>query len=213
MKRMLQFTLAVCLSVSSLHPVMASMTREWTFKVYLDDSVIGQHSFQVTDRNAQRDITINATFDVDILFINAYHYQHHNQEVWQAGCLQSIQSKTDDNGKTEYVQGKRQDGVLHLATWQGKKSLRGCIKTFAYWDSSILQSHYLLNAQTGELMPVTIKNLGEETIKVKGTDMVSRHYQVITRKFSIDLWYSLQQEWLALQSTTSGGETLRYQLQ
>lgn len=202
-----------CLLMGIPPSARAGTTQSWHFNVYLDDSQIGQHTFNITDDNNIKYVTVNADFKVKVLFFNAYQYIHKNQEVWRGQCLKSIYSTTDDNGEHEFVKGKLRDGTLELDTSNGKKEMNGCIKTFAYWDPKILDSHYLLNSQTGELMPVDIENLGIQEINVKGNNILSYRYRIKTKKFSIDLWYSQSREWLALQSKTSDGTVLRYQLQ
>lgn len=192
---------------------IASASQAWNFNVYLDDKVIGQHRFEVFTRDKTRYVAVDASFDVRVLFINAYRYRHDNYEVWQGKCLQTIRSHTDDNGDKTFVDGTIQDGILQLRTIDGTETLPGCIRTFAYWDPVILKSKYLLNAQTGKLLPVQVNALGEEQIQVRGKQVSAYHYRLVTDKFVIDLWYSPQREWLALQSTTSSGAVLRYQLQ
>lgn len=187
--------------------------HNWDFKVYLDGDVIGTHNFSSYTKDDKRYIDIKANFNVNFLFFNAYHYVHDNQEVWLGDCLQSIHSQTDDNGKHEFVKGSLEHGALELQTNKNKESLQGCIRTFAYWDPNILNSDKLLNAQTGELLPVKVKSLGSDTIKVRGEMVKSSHYRLVTPKFSIDLWYSPKREWLALKSKTESGAVLRYQLQ
>lgn len=205
--------LCLCLVGLATRPVTASTPQAWRFKVFLDDQEIGQHTFEIIDRDNTRYVDVEARFDVKFLFFTAYYYQHSNHEVWQGNCLNSIQSNTDDNGETQFVQGKTNGDVFQLRTPQGENRVDGCIKTFAYWDPSILNSDYLLNAQTGELMPVSIDDLGIQSINVTGKPVAAQHYRINTDQFSIDLWYSPQREWLALQSATRDGAVLRYQRQ
>lgn len=206
-------SLIVSALLVSAATAMATPRQAWTFDVYLDDQAIGQHHFELYTRGATRYISIDANFDVRVLFLSVYQYRHDNYEVWQGQCLKSINASTDDNGDKTFVDGQVDNGVLHLRSTAGNATLPGCIKTFAYWDPAILSSRYLLNAQTGELLAVQIQSLGQPTIRVRGKDVSSRHYRITTDKFTIDLWYSTQHEWLALQSTTQSGAVLRYQLQ
>jgi hypothetical protein len=193
--------------------VQAAPSQTWNFKVYLDDQEIGEHRFVVSTQNNTRHVEVDAKFDVRVLFFTAYSYRHSNYEVWRQQCLQSIKSKTDDNGEQQYVEGEEHGKAFRVVTKLSNEQIDGCIKTFAYWDPDFLNSRQLLNAQTGKLMPVTIKEVGKKIIQVRGDSVESEQYRVITDEFSIDLWYSPQREWLALQSTTRDGSVLRYQLQ
>ncbi len=71
----------------------------------------------------------------------------------------------------------------------------------------------LLNSQTGELDAAEIRTVGGETISVRGAPTRTTHRRIVTGQFTIDLWYDLNGEWVALQSTTQKGHTLFYMLQ
>lgn len=191
----------------------ASTGKIYDFKVFLEDEAIGTHRFVVTPHAEQTYVNIDARFDVKFLFFTAYRYSHHNNEVWQGDCLQAIHARTDDNGDELLVRGERAAQQLVLQTPSGTQHLVGCIKTFAYWDADILNSTALLNAQTGKLEAVQIDFIADTTLEVRGKATPARHYRIHNEKFSIDLWYSLQREWLALESTTEQGARLRYQIQ
>ena len=191
----------------------ALASQSWKFKVYLDEQEIGEHTFQVASFNNQTHVTINADFDVYFLFINAYSYKHTNYEVWNGQCLQSVRSKTSDNGEELYVLAEYSGERLNINTSSGQYTTEGCIKTFAYWEPDFLASQKLLNSQTGLLTPVKVDNIGEETIMVRSKLTAASHYRLTTDEFIIDLWYSKNNEWLSLNSTTSSGSTLRYQIQ
>lgn len=192
--------------------VFASEERSWNFKVYLDKKEIGYQNFILTPKPNGSNVLIEAKFDVEYLFINFYSYRHNNREVWQDGCLRSIESKTDDNGENYFVLGSAQNEDFTIKSQKGKQHLKGCIKTFSYWDAKFLNSTHLLNSQTGEFSPVEIQKLGNTEINVNEQLLPAVHYQISTRDFEIELWYSPDHsEWLALQSTMIDGDVLRYQ--
>jgi hypothetical protein len=107
-----------------------------------------------------------------------------------------------------------QDGERFVVTGtRGQANLPACVMTFAYWNPDLLGQSRLLNVQTGEYMDVQVRVLGEETLTVRGTAQRALRYALETRDFRIDLWYSPNKEWLALESNTEGGRKLRYQIQ
>lgn len=190
----------------------ASEERSWNFKVYLDKKEIGYQNFKLTPNPNGSNVSIEAKFDVEYLFINFYSYRHNNSEAWKDGCLQSIESKTEDNGEKFFVLGSVQNEVFTIKSQMGEQRLKGCIKTFSYWDANFLNSTQLLNSQTGEFSPVEIRKLGNTKINVSGLLIPAVRYHISTRDFKIELWYSPDHsEWLALQSTTVDGKVLRYQ--
>lgn len=187
--------------------------KTYAFKVFLDDDEIGIQRFDVSTEETRTRIEVEAQFEVKYFFITFYSYRHTNSETWEGECLQEIRAKTNDNGESFFVDGTFKSGQLRLQNQDGGKTLEGCVKTFAYWNPNWFQSDRLLNSQTGELQPVEIKTVGEETITVRGATIPTKHHRIISDKFTIDLWYTMDEEWVGLQSTTQEGKKLRYELQ
>jgi hypothetical protein len=172
-------------------------TRDWNFRVFLDEREIGRHRFTLSGRGAERELRSEARFDVRILRIPAYRYRHDALERWRGECLESLSATTDDNGEPSAV------------NWRGEAG--ACDMSFAYWNPRILQARRLLNAQTGEVVPVTVTAQGEEMVEVRGRKVLAQRQRLSGPKLSIDLWYA-GGEWVALQSEAAGGRRLIYRL-
>jgi Family of unknown function (DUF6134) len=185
--------------------------KQWRFKVMLDDKPIGHHYFTLAENDGRRDLTSEARFNVKLLFVTVYRYVHNSREIFQGDCLESIDARTNDNGKDLPVKGTL-EGKGFVVT-SHKTEHPSCIMTFAYWNPSMLSQAQLLNSQTGKYEPVTIKKLATETISVRGKPTPAEHYFVTGDKLKIDLWYSASSDWLALRSTTEDGRALSYQLE
>jgi len=186
----------------------APAQRDYRFSVFLDDTKIGHHHFAIIRDGQRKLVRSEADFAVRILFVTAYSYAHSNEEHWVGSCLQRIRSTTDDNGERLAVTGELQGGTLRLARPGGNTTLDGCVRTFAYWDPQLLDTTRLLNAQTGEYIPVKVTDLGFEFMQGRE----ARHVRIEGKMLAIDLWYSRDDEWLALESTTENGARLRYRL-
>ena len=186
--------------------------QEWNFRVYLDDNEIGYHNYTLIDRGDRKKLVTEAEFKVKFLFITAYRYEHTNEETWQGECLQQISSQTDANGKEFVVRGARDGDEFAITTNDEQKELPGCVKTFAYWNPEILDEPALMNSQTGEVLPVTVTPIAEEILEVRGESIPARRYKLTARNMELDIWYSSDDRWLALESTVKGGRTLRYEL-
>ena len=187
--------------------------NEWRFRVYLDDKPIGYHHFTITQAGEQEQLTTHANFDVTFLKIPLFKYRHDNVEHWDKQCLDSIASTTDENGKLFRVDGVATDNSFQLSTNAGEATLPACISTFAYWDKSFLQHDRLLNSQTGEYMEVDVDDLGEQEIMIRNTRVPAKRYKLTADKLDIELWYSRNDQWLGLQSTTDKGRLLRYSIE
>jgi hypothetical protein len=194
--------------------ISASMlpAQEWNFRVFLDENEIGYHNFSLYEEEGQQTLVTEAEFKVKFLFITAYNYEHVNQETWAGNCLQEIRSRTDANGEMFIVRGSRDANIFELDVPKGRTEVPGCVKTFAYWNPDILNEPELLNSQTGELLQVEVIKVADETLTVKGQDTSAERYRLTARNLKLDIWYSKDDRWLALESTVKGGRILRYEL-
>jgi hypothetical protein len=154
-----------------------------------------------------------ARFKVRFLMIPVYRYEHDAREIWEGHCLQRIESNTFDNGKHLALIGQAQGADLIVTTESRQDTLSGCVMSFAYWDTRILQARKLLNPQNGEYLDVDITPMGTESIAVGERTVDARRYRLQGKDLLIDLWYSPDQQWLALQSTVESGRTLHYRRQ
>jgi hypothetical protein len=195
-------------------PAQAATPGTWTFRVLLGDSDIGEHRFVLHEQDGQRTMRIAAVFAVKLLGLTVYRYRHEATEQWAGNCLARLDAQTDDNGTRLQVAARPAgERRLQVESSQGSAELGPCVMSFAYWNPAMLQQSALLNSQTGKLEAVRIRALGETSIPVRGQAQPARHYAIEGLEQPIELWYSLQGEWLALQSTVAGGRRLRYVLQ
>lgn len=182
----------------------------WKFRVLLDGKPIGHHHFTLQQGGDARTLKSEAHFDVKLLGLTVYRYRHTATERWQGGCLAELDARTDDDGTVSTVQARREGKVLAVRGTQGSRSLEGCVLSFAYWNPLMLDQTRLLNAQTGEEEAVRIESLGMKNIEAADGSVPARHYRITGVDQPIELWYSQQGDWLALESTVSGGRRLSY---
>ena len=194
-----------------------SYAQEWAFDVYLDKSKMGQHIFTLTEKDGVKELVSKAKFNVKVLFVNAYSYDHTAKEAWNKDCLTSIESKTTENKVNTSLSGK-QDGKSFVvnATGKDKQMLPQCVSTFAYWNPNVIEQTALLNPQNGEFQKIHFDNLGTENIMVKGKPTDTMHYRLLSApgskiKLDIDLWYA-NKDWVALKSVTPEGYNVYYKL-
>jgi hypothetical protein len=202
---------ALALACSLGNAGVSDEGRAWRFKVFLDDKPIGWHTFELSP--SQGRLRSQARYDVKFLFVTAYSYAHEATEMWNGPCLERMQARTDDNGTLSSLNGRRDADGFVVEARAGREQLPACVQSFAYWDPSILSATRLLNAQTGEYVQVETGRLGRQQISVRGKPVSAQAWRIKARGLQIDLWYSDDNEWLALQSPTEGGRMLRYEIQ
>jgi hypothetical protein len=205
-------SLMLYLGVAAGSVAMAA-TDNWQFKVFLDDKPVGTHQFTVIDQQGRIQVSGSARFNVTFLGFNAYSYQHNNREDWQGQCLQRITASTNDNGEQLSVSGQPGQAGFQVRSGDSNTTYPACVKSFAYWRLPFMRAAQLLNAQTGELVNVSLRSLGMSKVVASGAEVNAQRYQLTGKDIQIDLWYSPAGRWLALESLTAGGQRIRYQLQ
>jgi Family of unknown function (DUF6134) len=193
-------------------PAHAYPPKEWRFNVLLNNKMIGQHIYRLKLENAAQVLQSEADYNIRVLGFSVYRYQHVATERWQGGCLADIESRTIDNGQATTLKGKKSNAGFMLDKAQRETTLAGCIMSFAYWNPAILTQASLLNAQNGDYLSIQVQNLGSDSLVLTDRRVMAKRYRLITSKFSIDLWYSNDNEWLALETTIEGGRLLRYEI-
>jgi Family of unknown function (DUF6134) len=193
-------------------PVVGSpASGEWAFRVLLDDKPIGEHRFTLSTQGERRQLHSVAAFDVKFFGLSAYRYRLDVTEQWQGDCLTGLNATTDDDGKHSRVMARIEgDNRLLIAAPAGEQAVEGCLMTFAYWNPAMRKQSRLLDPQTGRLETVNISVVGQETIPLRGQPTPATRVRIAGPKQPIDLWYSEQGDWLALQSIVAGGRKLVY---
>ena len=211
--------LIIFLGVLSKASFAQAETKDWSFDVYLDNKLIGFHTFKLSNNNLLSD----AKFKVNFLFLTAYEYQHTSKEQWNDDCLTSLDATTKENKTISKVKASLENGNFfvngNVDKNEKNRSLPGCVMTFAYWNPKILTQTKLLNPQNGEYLDVSFKPESDKKIDFKGElknvkvfHLLGNSSESLADKPKIDIliWYDNNNEWLGLRSITPEGFTISY---
>ena len=211
--------LIILLGFLSKASFVQAETKDWAFDVYLDNKLIGFHSFKLSNNNLLSD----AKFKVNFLFLTAYEYQHTSNEQWNDDCLTSLDATTKENKTLSKVKAYLDNGNFfvngNVDKNEKNRSLTGCVMSFAYWNPKILTQTKLLNPQNGEYLDVSFKQESDKKIdfrgeikNVKAFHLYGNSSESLPDKPKIDIliWYDNNNDWLGLRSITPEGFTISY---
>ena len=201
----------LCMPLMLVAPLLQA--KDWVFDVYLDKSKIGTHAFIFNDNT----LTSKAKFNVKVLFIEAYKYDHSAKEQWAGDCLSTLEANTTENKVVTKVNGKLDAGAFNVRNGSLGQALPACVMTFAYWNPKILDQTKLLNPQNAEYLDTTVTKLGAAKTDVRGKPTETTHYKITgavkgVKKLNIELWYNQDNDWVALKSVTPEGYNIIYKL-
>ncbi len=190
----------------------AAAVESWDFDVYLNDKRVGKHYYELIEEDGVQRVRSEAKFKYTILFIPAYRYEHTNSERWADNCLVRFDAKTNANGERIKVSGEQTESRFTVDNGETPIDLPECVMSFAYWNPEFLQEQRLLNPQTGEYVDVSVEQVAEEVLQVRGQPVPAKRYKLTAYEVDLTLWYSQDNEWLALESVAEGGHIIRYEL-
>ncbi|ALV06932.1 DUF6134 family protein [Roseateles depolymerans] len=204
-----------------------SQAQTWNFDIRLDGKPIGTHRFEVSGPADARTVTSDATMAVKMLGITVFRYRHQAQERWKGDCVDAVQSTTDDDGKAEKVDWRRDGSGSGSSSGNGSgasadgaaSAAKGdCVMSYAYWHPALVQQTRLLNPQTGKMDEVKVERLPDATIQVAGREVMAARWQLVTKPPKGDpqrltLWLDRSdQRWLGLDARVRGDRLLTYRL-
>jgi len=191
--------------------LFAEQRATYLFDVYFDDRHVGTHRFVRTTTDDGRDIIeSHADFQLKILFFNAFQYQHHSQEVWQNDCLVALTAETESRRGAEKTELSQEGSLPRLTVNGAEKEIAApldCLSTFAYWRRDLTSRSHLMNAQSGDVVPVQI-----QTLPV-AEDATDERIRISSDKLNIDVIYDLEGDWIGLETALPKDHRLTYRLQ
>jgi hypothetical protein len=201
------FLVAVVLMLSLQSPVFAQQDsntfEKISFNVFLDKKQVGTHIFDIQRKDVNIFVKSNMQLKGKFWGLVPFKYTHQSTETWKDGCLFGLESQTLKRGKTINISASSGQSGLTIVNADKTEVIKGCTKSFAYWDYSKLEGNQLLNTENGQLVDVQIKSSNNQSDAGKSVVIQSS-------EADIKLGYSTDGNWLWLKSQLEVGGLLHY---
>lgn len=202
-----------------------------SFNVYRDGQKIGSHTLVFRSDGQQRAVETSIDFTVKALGLTVYRYSHRGNEIWNGSTLQSIDTKTDDNGK-QFAIRARQDGSKLAVERKGSDAAAGpamndqglkrdngavealppTVMPSTHWNLNQVKQSILLNTQYGTPSKVKITEMGRETVKTASGSVEATKYRY-TGDITMDQWFDSRGRWVKAAFKAFDGSQIEYILQ
>ena len=201
------FLVAVVLLLSLQSPVFAQQDsntfEKISFNVFLDKKQVGTHIFDIQRKDVNILVKSNMQLRGKFWGLVPFKYTHQSTEQWKNGCLVGLESQTLKRGKTINISASSWQSGLTIVNADKTEVIKGCTKSFAYWDYSKLEGNQLLNTENGQLVDVQIKSS-------KNQSDAGKSVVIQSSEADINLGYSADGNWLWLKSQLEVGGLLHY---
>ncbi len=191
----------------SLNPRAAeAASLDAAFDILRKGDPIGFHAVDVEETPDGTRVETRIRMQVKFGPVTLFRYKHDAREFWRDGALQSLTSRTDNNGRKMELEVNREGDVLVVEGQDYQGEAPADAIPSSYWNKAIVDTRFLLNTQTGALIPVTKEALGS-TAAPNGAE--ADHYR-LKGSVALDLWYN-GRRWVGADFVVRG-ERLLYRL-
>ncbi len=175
------------------------------FDVFRDGSKFGKHivSFSKTgdDLTVESDIELR----VDLGPINLFHYVHDVTERYSSGRLLSVAAKTKKDGKWKTLAADAVEGGLKVLGAAFKGLRTGLVIPSTHWNADEMKQAAMFSTETGAMLPMTVTDLGLETVKVGAGAVEARKYNVKS-EIEANFWYDASGRWVKCAFNAQGSK-------
>ena len=167
------------------------------FDIYRNNKNIGKHIFSFHRKEQKLEVTSIINFKIKKLGIVLYKYNAKGIEIYKENQLIKFTSKTEQNGKSKYVNIHVEDNqyIVDGSSFKGKAPLDYLIGT--WWNHSLVKVNAQISGVSGRIIKQKVSFLGKEIIKIGDKTYNTLHFNFSStdkklkknKKLNTDVWY------------------------
>ena len=173
--------------------------RYLKYDLYLNDNLIGSHTFNFKKVNEFLYVNSTGHFKVSKMGIKLMDYHTESEEIYKSGRLIEYKSKTLQNDKRKYVNLKydRNKNVFLIdgSSFKGEANKDAIIGS--WWNHDIISKNKHISAISGRILPQKVNFLGKKSIKINKKSYSSLKFHFISddnkpinkKKINLHVWY------------------------
>ncbi len=181
------------------------------FSVVRDGTVIGHDVLEFAQSGDVLHVNVRTDVQVKIAFVTVYRFTHESQEVWRDGRLESLASRTNDDGTAHELAVHAAANGLEVVGDKRRSTAPGELVPASLWHDGIVRSRVILNTLDGAQMAIQVRDQGLEQVDVQGHPVAAHHY-VLTGDLARELWYDAAGVLVQARMKGSDGSDVLYTL-
>jgi hypothetical protein len=181
------------------------------FAIVRNGEQIGTHVVEISRAGQETSVKIATDLDVKVLFVTAYRLQHRATEKWMDGRLVAMSSSTDNNGTRHRVSVSETPAGMEIHADGRSIKADSSLVPGSLWNLELLHRKVMLDAQDGQILPLSVVDHGQQQVTVKSHVLKAHHY-TLKSKWTQDVWYDDQDRLVKASLIASDGSEVLYQL-
>lgn len=156
-------------------------------------------------------VITDVDIDVRILGVTFYRFTQHIEERWKGGQLDSLRSKTVDDGEERLVELQREGDRLK-GHYNGKaRDVDGKLIPSTLWHPDAIKQTAVLDTVRGRVHQVTVTDKGRVAVALATGSADARRY-AFTGELNRDVWYGEDAVILVAEMKAKDDSIIRQQL-
>ena len=174
--------------------------------------VVGHHHICFRREGDRLVVHSELKIEVKMLSLVVYRYQQAREEVWRDGKLIALSSRADDDGTPHDIEGQLGRDGLKMISGKDRWTLPPDSVQASYWNvSMVTEKGPLVDSLTGRILNNRVVNLGQETVRAAGRDIVATHYRLEAKR-PRDVWYDASGRWVKMRAIARDGSVAEWVL-
>lgn len=181
------------------------------FDVLRNGNAFGTHvlEFSSTD-DGMLQVTNDIDLEVKIGPFTAYKYRHASVETWTGGQLLSLDGETRKEGNDLVVEAEVSGDAIVVSGTNFDGTVPADIIPSSHWNVREVFSNAILSSEGGQVLDITVENLGTETVLAGGEEIQATRFR-LRSELDVDLWYDAEGRWVKC-AFSARGQDIEYVL-
>jgi uncharacterized protein DUF6134 len=182
------------------------------FDIARAGDIVGHHRISFRQDGDRLVVHSELKIELAVLFIIVYRYQQTREEVWRDGRLIALISTADDDGTPHDIEGQAGPDGLRMTSGKDRWTLPPDSVPASFWNLSMVTGKGpLVDSLTGRILDGRVVNLGPETVRAGGRDIVATHYRLVAKR-PRDIWYDASGRWVKMRAIGRDGSAAEWVL-
>ncbi len=202
----------VMIAAVTLAPMQA-MAQPWQpangdkleFDVLRDGGEFGSHIVKFSREGDTLTVDTDVVLKVAFGPITLFDYSHDVTEKYVGDRLTWVGSRTKKDGKWKTLSAQAGEGGLKVEGSKFKGLLPGKVIPSTHWNRDEMTLPTMFSTETGEMLPIKVKDRGVENIKAGGKTISARRFDVDS-EIDASFWYDDQGRWVKCAFETQGSK-------
>ena len=175
------------------------------FDVLRDGGAFGTH--KLTFQKTGDSLTVKTAIELKVAFgpVTLFEYLQDVTERYVGGKLIWVGSRTKNEGKWKTLSLKSAEGGFQVTGEAFKGLLAGVVIPSTHWNEDEMRQSGMFSTETGEMLPMTVKERGVERVKTGAGEIDARRFDVDS-ELDASFWYDAQGRWVKCAFETQGSK-------